>query len=496
MADPLRALVEDFPLYAERCLRIQPKRGGLVRLVLNPTQLHVHAAIERQRAETGRVRAIVLKARKQGVSTYYEARAFHRVTTSHGLRAKVIAHQADSTKEIFEMVRRFYTNLPEVVKPEVERNSLRELKFRQLDGFMSVSTAGSDDVGRGGTPHLLHASEFGVWRNAKDHRAGILESVADEPGTEIVIESTAKGVGTEFHEMWKDASAGRSEYLPIFIPWFMDPTYRRPAPGFERTDEESELARIFQLDDEQLAWRRSKIANLGSVWRFMQENPATPDEAFQSGNEHPYVPQEIARGALGRSVDPFGDVVLGVDPARKGKDRFVVQVRRGPQLLRTVIVPYRVKADSMAAVGAIVKLHREHGAKLAGVDGVGLGGPIADRLRELGLKVVTVNAGTNNALNKRRYSNLQTEMYADLREWLETGSIPADNPHAQELLADISAPSFDYDSNGRDRLENKDSMAERGLRSPDLADALAISIMAERLAKAGAVGVTIVGGRG
>lgn len=135
----------------------------------------------------------------------------------------------------------------------------------------------------------------------------------------------------------------------------------------------------------------------------------------------------------------------------------------------------------MAAAGAIVRIFEEWGAALIGMDEVGLGGPVADRLRELGLPVVAVNAGTNNALDRTRFANLQTEMYSDLRDWLVTGSLPADGEHTQALLADISAPSFDYDSNGRDKIEGKESLAERGLRSPDLSDALAISIMAERI---------------
>ena len=78
---------------------------------------------------------------------------------------------------------------------------------------------------------------------------------------------------------------GENEYIPIFLPWFITQEYRRPAPeGFEKTLEEEELVEKYELDDDQLYWRRLKIAESGEN-KFKQEYPATPEEAFRvSGN--------------------------------------------------------------------------------------------------------------------------------------------------------------------------------------------------------------------
>lgn len=473
-------LRDDFPHYATKCLTIKEKKGGLAPFELNRAQLYLHARLSEQLEIAGMIRALVLKGRQQGASTYTEGRFFHRTTHRRGVKAFILTHHTKATHNLFGMAKRFYQHCPALVRPHAGYSNSTELVFDRLDSRYSVGTAGSVDVGRSDNIQFFHGSEVAMWKNAADHKAGVMQAIPRAPGTEVILESTAKGVGGVFHVDWQEAEAGKSDFIPIFLPWYWQPEYVAEADFLDLTGEEQELTRLYGLTIEQLAWRRLKLQELGP-WRFKQEYPFHPAEAFQSGNEHPYITPDVASSAVGRLVDDYGMIVLGVDPSRKGKDRFCVQVRRGPILLATILIPAAVKQDSMAATGAILRIFNEWGASLIGMDEVGLGGPVADRLRELGLPVVAVNAGTNNALDRTRFSNLQTEMYSDLRDWLATGSLPADNEHLTALLADISAPSFDYDSNGRDRLEGKESLATRGLRSPDLADALAISIIAERM---------------
>src|SRR5262245_22511180 len=84
----------DLP-YFSQFLKIRPKLGGIESLILNPAQLALHRAIEEQKAKTGKVRIIVLKARQMGISTYCAARFFHRTVTSPGLRTFIVAHRVE-----------------------------------------------------------------------------------------------------------------------------------------------------------------------------------------------------------------------------------------------------------------------------------------------------------------------------------------------------------------------------------------------------------------
>jgi hypothetical protein len=98
--------------------------------------------------------------------------------------------------------------------------------------------------------------------------------------TEIILESTANGVGGLFHQLCLDAMSGVGDYRLVFIPWFWQEEYRKDALGFVPTADEKSLAKAHGLTFEQLAWRRSKIYELKSVELFHQEYPCTPEEAF------------------------------------------------------------------------------------------------------------------------------------------------------------------------------------------------------------------------
>ena len=72
--DKRRALKNDFRFYARNCLRIRTKNEGLKSLILNDAQEYIHNRLEQQIKDTGKVRAILLKGRQQGASTYVEGR--------------------------------------------------------------------------------------------------------------------------------------------------------------------------------------------------------------------------------------------------------------------------------------------------------------------------------------------------------------------------------------------------------------------------------------
>ena len=82
-----------------------------------------------------------------------------------------------------------------------------------------------------------------------------------------------------------------------------------------------------------------------------------------------------------------------------------------------------------------------------------------------------VNFGSR-ATDSERYNNKRTEMWDKLREWLEAGGAI---PNNSDLKTELSSPTYSFDASGRQCLESKDKLKERGLRSPDMADALALT---------------------
>ena len=119
-------LKDDFVHYASKCLKIRTKSGEIKPFLLNKAQLHIHTQIEEQRGLTSKVRAIILKGRQQGCSSYVGARFYHQVSHRFGAQAFILTHALDATQNLYKMAQRYYEHTPKVVKPAVttSKNSL------------------------------------------------------------------------------------------------------------------------------------------------------------------------------------------------------------------------------------------------------------------------------------------------------------------------------------------------------------------------------------
>lgn len=478
-------LKDDFTHYAPRCLRIRPKdpRLGNVPFTLNKPQLYAHARLEEQRARTGKVRAMFLKGRQQGMSTYIGGRFYHRVTHNKGLRCFILTHEQDATDNLFGMVDRYHANCPNLVRPQTGASNAKSLYFDLLDSGYAVGTAGSKAVGRSQTVQLFHGSEVAFWPNAPAHFAGVVQAVPDLPGTEIILESTANGVGGEFHERWQQAEAGIGDYIAIFVPWFWSEEYSRPVePGFELDPEEQDYQAAHGLTLEQMSWRRAKIAELKDPLLFKQEYPATAAEAFQTTGHDSFIPGELVLRARKNSVEASGPLVIGFDPAWKGADRGSMAYRRGRKVLK---VESKSKLDTMQGAGWAKQVIDADKPVRMFIDVGGIGAGVYDRLVEMGYGSIVraINFGSaplepqavdEDGRPKGGYLNRRAEMWGKSKEWLEEpGGV--DIPDKDSLQADACAPGYKYDSLTRVQLESKDDIRKRGLRSPDEWDAIALT---------------------
>lgn len=278
----LNKLHNDFSYYAKSALDIRTKAGEISKLELNEAQHILHEVVERQLRETGRVRVIILKGRQQGLSTYVGGRLYHKTSKSRGVKTMVVSHVAESTETLFEMTKRYHDNCPSFLKPSTRYKSKKELDFDILDSSYAVATAGGTGIGRSETLQNVHASELAFWKpsTAAKNWNGLKKAVPNEDGTMVYIESTANGVGNLFHNLWTGAVKGENEYEAVFIPWYVQKEYRRTAPeDFEHTEAELKLVEAYNLDNDQLYWRRLEIGENG-LDLFNQEYPCTPEEAF------------------------------------------------------------------------------------------------------------------------------------------------------------------------------------------------------------------------
>ena len=175
-----KRLRDDLEHYAAKCLKIRAKSGLIVPLKFNKAQRYIHEKLEGQNAATGKVRALILKGRQQGCSTYVGGRFYQKATHRRGVRVFILTHEDAATQNLFEMANRYHEHCPALVKPETGAANAKELNFAALDSGYKVGTAGTKGVGRSSTLQLFHGSEVGFWPHADTHAAGVLQAVADD----------------------------------------------------------------------------------------------------------------------------------------------------------------------------------------------------------------------------------------------------------------------------------------------------------------------------
>jgi hypothetical protein len=288
-------LLWDTPFWASQCAVVRREDKQAVRLVARPWQLAFDEALEKQRAAGQPMRAIILKARKLGFSTWVQAKAMQRVTQMEAQYALTVAQDRKTAGVLFDMAKLMYERLPSdpmladliygegtlkgapfSVRPQKigggsSRNGNQWMvlgqKMREADASVyETMSAGSGTGARGYTPSMIHCSELAHWEDP-NFKLGLMQSLPTLPETIAVFESTANGFN-HFHKTWQNAVQGSEDqelggyYAPLFFGWQDNPAYIREFPPgnarerFERTigdpdgggdEEEVELIEAFGL---------------------------------------------------------------------------------------------------------------------------------------------------------------------------------------------------------------------------------------------------------
>lgn len=314
-------------------MQIRLKSGG--RTMFNkwtPGQKQLYRAVRTMQSQKKPVRIIILKSRRQGVSTLCELLAFNATAFNPDAHALIAAHRDKSAAAIYRMFGLFLDSLPEPLAPMLEKDNASEIVFdnpkrqqrkkkpglgssiQQLTVALGGGRKEEQGKARGETFQFIHGSECAFWTEPQEFWSGASQCVDESHGTTILLESTANGYGW-FYDMWSEAAAGwelthdkatnaiswdqkdryasRSSMIPVFLSWMEEPSYVWPFDSEQDKKyllkdldkEEKALIRKFGATPEQLNWRRRMLYGEkfnGDLQRFHQEYPSTPDEAFIS----------------------------------------------------------------------------------------------------------------------------------------------------------------------------------------------------------------------
>lgn len=467
--DLARYYSRHLPAFAFDLLKIRLEAGGIARFDFNQTQWQLHQMLEQQLGNHGKVRAIVLKPRRDGLSTYIAARYFHKVLFGDGLKTLIVSHTAESTKVLFDMVKLYLDRLLPEFAPKTDNSSANSLTFSQSSGAYSVATAGNPEATRGSLSHLFHGSEVAYWRKAEDVVTASLETIGDCAGTEIVLESTG-APNTYFQELWDRAVEGKGVFMPIFFAWYKSNRNRADSDGLILRDDERELLKIYPgMDLANIAFRRNKLATMSEA-KFNREYPSTPAHAFMQDTADAFISPELVEMASKRTHkhNARATRILGVDPSQTSDgDECGMCIRQGNRVLKLALFTRDTVQERADVVRRFFDVNQcDH----LFIDQGGSGKEIFELLIQWGMSrsVMTLVPFGAKASDSKAYPNKRVEMYSLARNWLEEeGGIPNDIRFKSEL----SLTKRKINNNGQEVLESKKDMR----KSPNLADSFALT---------------------
>ena len=250
---------------------------------------------------------MILKARQLGLSTICEALVFWRTIFTPVCNTLIVASDTFKADDQFEMSRLAYECLPWWMRPETRYDQKgRILTFDRKDEFMRKVKPGlrsniyveaankSTGVARGKTIRACHMSELATWEGGGETLTEQIFPTMNATDVMAFMESTAEGRNGFWYRFWNKTMDGKTEWHPIFIPYYRVRKYARAIPADTKfmptADEEMYRTRVreeskYEITDEVLNWRRTKIeefvASTGDEFGFMQEYPVNSIEAFQ-----------------------------------------------------------------------------------------------------------------------------------------------------------------------------------------------------------------------
>ena len=333
------------------------------------------------------------------------------------------------------------------------------------------------------------------WEIADDRYAmGLSAESADQfqgfhsPNMLIVVDE-AEGVSDEIYEAIEAVMTSADPLLLLIgNPTTVTGAFRR---AFYEERHLYHTITISALDSPNVQQGKTVIPGLTSA-RWVEERRETwgednpiyrarvlgefPDQAEDTLIGLSDIEEAAKRWAASHDGDTGADqgadeVVLAVDVARFGSDRSVILRRQGNRVME--VRTFR-NMDTMQLAGWVAAAIRETSPERVCVDEIGVGAGVVDRLKEQGFPIKGINVA-RRASQDTIFANVRAEGYWRLKELFASGQIAI--PNDQQLMGELAALRYSYDSQGRVLMESKDAMRQRGLPSPDKADALMLAFL-------------------
>ncbi|MCR4299297.1 MAG: hypothetical protein NUV75_11225 [Gallionella sp.] len=363
-----------------------------------------------------------------------------------GSRKEEYVDKIDDPKCIFDKVRKFINNLPFEFKPAGwdERKHAPHMRIINAENDSIIVGEAGDNIGRGNRTSIYFKDESAFY----EHPETIDSALSQTSNVKIDV-STPNGSGNPFY---RKRHSGK---IPVFVfDWREDP----------RKDQR---------------WYQEQIQKHDAVI-VAQEI----DRDYESSVSNSYIGGDLVRGAMARGpteVQAMGGLRVGVDVARYGNCKTVISYRQGRVLLKQEAMSKQSVTSVAGRVKEGVEAYLRAGQMLEqiAVDAIGVGGGVADILRgwypdkylpDGKTQRIVEDIVVSETMGNGQDYNLRAFMYRQMKEWLETGSIPRDS----NLQTDLTALRYSF-RGGELLIESKEDALKRQIKSPDYGDSLALT---------------------
>lgn len=322
----------DYRWWAERFSKIIHPARGITSIypLFESQRLALEAIGKRERAlhQTGHPDGIlgnVLKGRQMGISTLAQSILAHRATTqsyTQCLIASDVPENSGSTG-LFGKLEFTVEHVPWWMKPgELGHVKSGHIHFtnhsrvnvesgKSMKGGLQDKGGSKGQLGRSKTYSMIHLSELSTWENPEQIDDSLDPAIPQTSRTFALYESTAKGRHNWWHRQWNAAARGKHpRFFNIFIPWYAEKglNWLPIPPGWVAPDYAVQYAQrvathsaafmgsTIRLTTEQLVWycaRREVAIEKGQLFKFLEEYPAEPEEAFQHSGRSVFPPQVL-----------------------------------------------------------------------------------------------------------------------------------------------------------------------------------------------------------
>lgn len=337
---------------------------------------------------------------------------------------------------------------------EITDHEIRCLRTKSVAIFKGMNNFNADNV------KSLEGIDIAWWeeaQNASQRSLDLLRPTIRAPGSQLWFTWNPRFKSDPVDMMFRGGGLTEDEMTLVQANYYDNPYF----------PEELELERQIAL--------RGDASRYAHIWEGAYE--AEADTQFIGSG---LVQTCIDRPTISHLDDPM---ILGVDVARFGDDTTVIYPRRGMDA-RTMPIYEFSKLDVMQVAAQVAEIARQHRADQIFVDEGGVGAGVVDRLRQLNVECIGVNFGAkadHKISGQPSAANKRAEMWVKMREAMRVGLQLPDN---DRLTGDLIGPLYSFDIRNQIQLEKKEDIKKRGLRSPDIADALALTFAYPVVAKA------------